>query len=61
MTEMKKTKQLTQLVHLTLSVEFDADTQNFNTATANVMSQETFNKLLGPVCDGVKIINVKFR
>lgn len=61
MTEMKKTKQLTQLVHLTLSVEFDTDTQNFNTAAANVMSQETFDRLLGPVCDGVEITKVKFK
>ena len=57
----QKTKRFTQFVSLTLSVEFDAETQNYNTAAKNVMSQKTFNKLLGPVCDGVKIINVKFR
>ena len=57
----QKTKRFNQLVSLTLSVEFDAETQNYNTAAKNVMSQKTFNKLLGPVCDGVKIINVKFR
>lgn len=57
----QKTRRFTQLVSLTLSVEFDTDTQNCNTAAANVMSQETFDRLLGPVCDGVEITKVKFR
>lgn len=57
----QKTKRFTQFVSLTLSVEFDTDTQDFNTVAANVMSQETFDRLLGPVCDGVEITKVKFK
>lgn len=54
--------KFTQLVQLTLKVRFDPKTHTFRTAAMNVMSKETFDRLLGPLADGeIEITEVKYK
>lgn len=58
----KEFNKFTQLVQLTLKVRFDPKTHTFRTAAMNVMSKETFDRLLGPLADGeIEITEVKFK